>query len=95
MASYKLNENAKEDLWRIYDYGVDRFGEAQADQYLDKFFKRFEELATSPHLYASVDEVRTGYRRSVCGKDSIYYRITDEGVEIMAIIGQQDTGEWI
>jgi toxin ParE1/3/4 len=40
--------------------------------------------------YQAVDEIRKGYRRSVCGVDSIYYRIKGDDVEIMAIIGQQD-----
>ena len=34
---------------------------------------------------------RTGYRRSVSGVDSIYYRIGNDVVEIMAILGSQDT----
>jgi toxin ParE1/3/4 len=36
------------------------------------------------------DFIRTGYRRCVCGSDSIYYRINDGRVEIMAIISRQD-----
>jgi toxin ParE1/3/4 len=31
----------------------------------------------------------------VCGVDSIYYRVEDDTVEIMAILGQQDVDEWI
>lgn len=31
MGSYKLTEDAKDDLRRIYEYGVKKFGEAQAD----------------------------------------------------------------
>jgi len=33
---------------------------------------------------------KKGYRRCVCGVDSIYYRIENGTVEIMAIIGRQD-----
>ena len=43
----------------------------------------------------TVDEIREGYRRSVCGVDSIYYRVEGGIVEIMAILGQQDVDEWI
>jgi toxin ParE1/3/4 len=46
-------------------------------------------------LYPAVDDIREGYRRSVCGVDSIYYRIEGETVEIMAIIGRQDVEEWL
>jgi toxin ParE1/3/4 len=46
-------------------------------------------------LYPAVDDISEGYRRSVCGVDSIYYRIEGETVEIMAIIGRQDLEEWL
>ena len=95
MASYRISEDAKADLRRIYRHGVREYGDALADQYYDDFFDRFEELAEQPYLYQAVDEIREGYRRSVCGVDSIYYRVEDDTVEIMAILGQQDLDEWI
>jgi toxin ParE1/3/4 len=56
---------------------------------------RFEKIADQPYLYSAVNHVREGYRRRVCGADSIYYRIADDDVEIMAIIGQQDADQWL
>jgi toxin ParE1/3/4 len=95
MANYRIAEDAKADLRRIYRRGVREYGEAQADQYYDAFFDRFEELAEQPYLYQAVDDLREGYRRSVCGADSIYYRVDGDTVEVMAILGQQDVDEWI
>ena len=95
MVNYKISEDAKTDLIRIYRRGVRDHGEAQADKYYDAFFDRFEQLAEQPYLYPAVDNIRAGYRRSVCGVDSIYYRIEDDTVEIMSILGQQDTDGWL
>ena len=95
MANYRIAEDAKADLRRIYRRGVREYGEAQADQYYDAFFDRFEELAEQPYLYQAVDDIREGYRRSVCGADSIYYRVDGDTVEVMAILGQQEVDEWI
>ena len=95
MGNYRLSENAKADLTRIYRRGLREYGEAQADKYYEAFFERFEQLAEQPLLYQAVDDIRPGYRRSICGSDSIYSRIDGETVEIMAIIGQQDLEEWI
>ena len=95
MANYRINEDAKADLQRIYRRGVLEFGEAQADRYFDALFDRFEEIAEQPLQYQAVDDIREGYRRSVCGVDSIYYRIVDNIVEIMSILGQQDIGGWL
>jgi len=95
MGKYKLSEGAQADLIRIHQHGVRVHGEAQADAYYNAFFDHFEQLAEQPLLYPAVDHVREGYRRSVCGADSVYYRIKGEAVEIMAIIGQQDVGQWL
>lgn len=95
MGNYRLSENAKADLTRIYRRGLREYGEAQADKYYQAFFERFEQLAEQPLLYQAVDDILPGYRRSVCGSDGIYYRIDGETVEIMAIIGQQDLDEWV
>ncbi len=90
MAKYRLSNTAKEDLIRIHHYGVENFGIAQADKYFDSFFNYFELIAQRPFSFESVDHIKKGYRRCVCGADSIYYKINNEIVEIMAIIGRQD-----
>jgi toxin ParE1/3/4 len=95
MASYRISEDAKTDLGRIYRHGVHEYGEAEADRYFDALFKRFEQLAAQPCLYPAVDEIRPGYRRSVCGVDSIYYRDVGDVVEIMRILSRQDADRWL
>lgn len=95
MASYKLTENAELDLIRIHQRGVLKFGEQRADKYYWAFFDRFEQIAKQPMAYPAVDDIRPGYRRSVCGVDSIYYRIDGDQVVIAAILGQQDVDEWL
>lgn len=95
MANYRISETAKADLRRIYRRGVRQHGEAQADRYYDAFFERFKLLAEQPCPYQAVDDIREGYRRSVCGVDSIYYRVDGDTVEIMSIIGQQDLEDWL
>ena len=95
MASYRISPNARDDLERIWFYGREQWGVAEADRYIKAFYERFSELAEQPFLYPAVDEIREGYRRSVCGRDSIYYRIEGDDIEIMAVIGQQDLEEWL
>lgn len=95
MGRYKLSPEAKSDLRRIYNYGVDMHGNEEADAYFNAFFDRFDELAEQPYAYPAVDHIREGYRRSVCGVDTIYYRVDGEIVEIMAILGKQDPEIWL
>ena len=44
----------------------------------------------NPFAFESVDYIKEDYRRCICGVDSIYYRIRNNEVEIMTIIGKQD-----
>ena len=48
MGNYRLTPDAKADLRRIYNHGLEKWGEAQADQYYNDFFDRFEQLAKQP-----------------------------------------------
>ena len=90
MVKYRLSNEAKNDLIRIHHYGVMKFGVDQADKYFDTFFEYFDLIAKQPFSFEAVDYIKNGYRRCVCGSDSIFYRINVEFVEIMAIIGRQD-----
>jgi len=87
MPKYRLSNHAKEDLIRIHHYDVSKYGVKQADKYFDTFFNI---IVQRPFSFESVDYIKDGYRRCVCGSDSIYFKINDRTIEIMAIIGRQD-----
>jgi toxin ParE1/3/4 len=90
MAEFRISNTAKEDLIRIHHYGLKNFGNIQADKYLDSFFEYFEIIAQRPFSFESVDFIKKGYRRCVCGSDSIFFRVNEDFVDIMTIIGRQD-----
>ncbi len=90
MAKYRLSKVAEQDLIRIHHYGVRQFGLKQADKYFNTFFEYFDIIAKQPLSFESVEFIRKGYRRCVCGSDSIYYRVNRDVVEIMTIVGRQD-----
>lgn len=90
MAPYKLTQAADQDLERTFDFGIDQFGLAQALDYQNGMKQRFDELAAQPKLYQAVDHIRQGYRRSVYQAHSIYYRIDDDFVLIIRILGREN-----
>lgn len=90
MAEFRISNTAKEDLIRIHHYGVKNFGNTQADKYFDSFFEYFEIIAQRPFSFESVDFIKKGYRRCVCGSDSIFFKVNEDFVDIMTIIGRQD-----
>jgi toxin ParE1/3/4 len=90
MTEYRLSNVAREDLIRIHHYGVEKFGIIQADKYFEAFFDCFEIIAQRPFSFESVEYIKEDYRRCPICSDTIYYRINDNIVEIMAIVGMQD-----
>ena len=90
MAKYILSKAAEDDLIRIYHYGLQSFGQIQADKYFQAFTKCFERIAENPFLFEAVDHIKKDYRRCVCGSDSIFYKIENGSVYITAIVGRQD-----
>ena len=90
MGKFRLTESAKEDLIAIAQYGDIHFGVVQSDHYRDQLKQRFSLLAEQPMLYPSVEHIHRGYRRSVCGAHSIYYRVAGDIVHIVRVLGRQD-----
>lgn len=93
MAIYWLSKAAEQDLDRILDHGIDEFGVDQAVRYFDALEKRFDDIAENPLLYPPVDHIREGYRRSVCGVHSIYFRLHGDSVEIVRLINRENTSD--
>lgn len=91
MVDFILSESAKTDLKNIYRFGYKNFGEQQAEKYYDGLIACFAEIAKNPLQFQQVPEVGRGYHRCVNISESIYYRMVNNRVEIMAIIGKQDT----
>tara|TARA_R110002051_G_C8665769_1_gene489667 strand:- start:52 stop:339 length:288 start_codon:yes stop_codon:yes gene_type:complete len=93
MAKYRLSNEAKNDLIRIHHYGVEKFGMTQADKYFESFFEYFDIISQRPYSFESAEYIKKDYRRCVCGADSIYFKVNEDIIDIMAIIGRQDLNE--
>ena len=90
MYNYFLTREAKEDLWRIYEFGVYKFGEAQAVKYFNMMHDSFDKIASNPFMFPETIKNKNTYRFCVCGVDTIYYKINEGKIEIVAIIGRQN-----
>jgi toxin ParE1/3/4 len=90
MSSYTLAEEADQDFEAIFEYGLDTFGKKAAMDHQNNLIRHFEDLAKFPLHYQAVDHIRKDYRRSVCGVHTIFYRIDDDHITIIRILGRQD-----
>ena len=90
MKGYRLTVAAQKDMDQLLDRGIDDYGVDVAIEYYDRIERRFTALVEQPRLYHAVNEIHVGYRRTVCGVHSIYYRIDPEEIVIARILKRQD-----
>ncbi|MBD2607247.1 type II toxin-antitoxin system RelE/ParE family toxin [Scytonema hofmannii FACHB-248] len=76
---------ADEDLLEIWRYIAQNNIEA-ADRLLEKIDRKCQLLADSPRAGVKRDDLATGLLCLIEGKYLIFYRITDETVEILRIL---------
>ena len=50
----------------------------------------FSKIAKNPYLFPEVSNIKSNYHKCVCGVDSIYYKIVENGIVINTIVGRQD-----
>lgn len=58
----KPNIRADEDLTRIFEFRISRFGLLQATTYYDMFFNCFSKIALNPFLFPEAIRYKEGYR---------------------------------
>jgi toxin ParE1/3/4 len=82
---YKLTLAAKNDIKDIWQYTVEKWGEQQAEKYIDQLEKKFKDLVKTPNLGRARPDIRNGYRSLPEGKHIIFYRVADHLIEIIGI----------
>ncbi|OIO71150.1 MAG: plasmid stabilization protein ParE [Zetaproteobacteria bacterium CG1_02_53_45] len=90
MPHYLLSESARQDILSIRDYTLETWGTAQAGKYLSMLKQRLEWLAGNPALGKNRDEVSEGYLSFPEGRHVIFYRLDEDGIEVIAIVHQSE-----
>lgn len=89
--NYLLTVAARAQLKNIGEYTEQRWGIEQQQTYLERLFKRFEEIGENPRLGRERAEIISGIRSVTEGMHVIFYRETNSTAEIIGILhGQID-----
>ena len=86
MTEYLLSEEAQNDLRAILEYTRENWGGKRAKRYLAELAVRFEQLARSPGLGKTRDEIGAGIRSFRAGRHIVFYRETPSGIEIARVL---------
>lgn len=81
-----LSSWAKGDRDDLYVRGLDRWGEAQADEYLGALSRALKSLADFPEMGRVREDLRAGVRALPVLRHVIYYEVVDDEVRVGRIL---------
>jgi toxin ParE1/3/4 len=88
MSGYALSSRARQDLKDIWHYSADQWGRDRADRYIRAIHRSFEIIAKDSRRGRSAENLRVGYRKFSVGTHVIFFRVEDEGLNIIRILHQ-------
>lgn len=90
MKAVRYSRAAKADLAKIWHYSVETWGAVQANSYARKLQTVSSEVSTGQRI-GRKSSAQDGMFKIRCGSHVIYYRMTEDEVEIVRILhGKQD-----
>jgi len=89
VSQFRFSRLAETDLLNIASFTIQNWGQTQADRYLDDLEACCRQLADTPGLGRSCDNVRPGLHRMECGRHVILYRQEKGGILISRILHQR------
>ncbi|MDR4513668.1 type II toxin-antitoxin system RelE/ParE family toxin [Nitrosomonas sp.] len=89
MARYRIQAEANADIDKIYVDGIERWGLAQARNYLLGLHERFEFLADNPNTGVNSDELLPGLQRFRYGRHVIFFTNTNNEILIVRVLGEE------
>jgi toxin ParE1/3/4 len=83
---YVLSPRALADLDEIWDYSAAHWGDDQAEACARQIQAAIELVAKAPSRGRPCDDIRPGYSKFTVGSHVLFYRLTDEGIDVVRIL---------
>lgn len=80
---------ADDDLVGIYNYTFDRWGLAQAENYLGEFDVSFTALCDGSAITRSAADVKPDLRKVQVGRHVVFFRETAERIEVVRVLHER------
>ncbi len=88
MGAYKLSNESKLDIADIYEYGIEKFGLNQAQDYLTGLHDLFQTLADNTNIGRDASEFYPSLKRFVYRSHMVFCLQTESGVFIVRMLSQ-------
>lgn len=87
MAQIHISQAARRDLDLIWLRSVDQWSRVQVDRYTSQLLERLKDVLANPYIGRPV-AIRPSWRKVFSGSHSIYYRLVDDGIEVVRVLHQ-------
>ena len=88
MGVYKVSGKAESDLTKMYEYGIERFGLKQAQEYLFGIHDIFQVLSDNINLGRDASEFVFSLKRFSYKSHTIFYLAADIDILIVRVLNQ-------
>ncbi len=86
MSPVVLSPKAKSDLDDIWNYTLTEWGVNQAEKYVRELWAGLQRLADNTSISADISQVRKGYRKSRVGSHVVFFKLTENGINVVRIL---------
>lgn len=83
---YRLSALAEDDVVDLIAFGVERFGSAQADKFVQKMKKTFVRITQFPLANRERNEMDPPARIQIFQNYLIVYRVESDGIFILRVV---------
>lgn len=89
MSQVVLSPKAKSDLGGIWDYTLEKWGVEQAEKYVRELWEEIKRQARDHSTSTGISDVRPGYRKKRSGSHVIFFRLIEDGIDVIRILHQR------
>src|SRR5687768_8697318 len=87
--TYVISKKAVSDLEEIWLYTVEKWSVGQADRYYSLIFDEINYICKNSDSGKAMEHVRKGYRASKVKSHLIFYKISNDTIEIVRILHER------
>jgi toxin ParE1/3/4 len=89
MSRVTLTPKAKADLYDIWDFTIARWGMVQAEKYVRDLWAAMEQQVSDLANSIDIGDVRPGYRKVRAGSHIIFFKVINDGIDVVRILHQK------
>ena len=86
---FAISKKTVADLEEIWLYTVEKWSADQADRYYNLIFDEINYISRNSNSGKSMEHVRKGYRASKVKSHFIFYRISNDTIEVIRILHER------